>query len=234
MSILAFDTCLGAISVAVRCGVAQGEWKLHEAYEMRTTGHAERLMPMIAEVMDEAGLAFSGIEQIAVTVGPGSFTGVRVGIAAARALALATGKPVLGMTSLAAMAHLAAERMGASRAGRPIVVAVDVRRDMAYVQMFSGEVIEAGGPRLIAREDAAALVGDGATVVVGSAADAVAEAVGNAGGKAEAALSDLQPHARMLALTPSALVPMSPVKPLYLRPPDVKPQSDKSLPRAPS
>ncbi|KAB2916282.1 MAG: tRNA (adenosine(37)-N6)-threonylcarbamoyltransferase complex dimerization subunit type 1 TsaB [Hyphomicrobiaceae bacterium] len=232
MSILAFDTCLGAISVAVRRRVAQDEWKLHEAYEVRTAGHAERLMPMIAEVMEEAGLAFPDLQQIAVTIGPGSFTGVRAGVAAARALALATGKPVLGTTSLASMAHLAAERLGVVRAGRPLAVAVDVRRDMAYVQMFTGALAEAGAPRLVAREDAAALVGSDPVVVVGSAAAMIAEEIAQAGGKAEAALADLQPHARTLALAPSALVPMRPVKPLYLRPPDVKPQSDKSLPRA--
>ena len=85
----------------------RGEWLLREAYEPRATGHAERLFPMIAEVMDGAGLAFSAIDRIAVTLGPGTFTGVRVGIAAARALALATGKPVVAMTSLAVMAHRA-------------------------------------------------------------------------------------------------------------------------------
>src|SRR5512145_626858 len=109
MNVLAFDTCFGAVSVAVRGQCASGEWRLREVYEERATGHAERLFPMMAEVMDGAGLAFSALDRIAVTLGPGTFTGVRVGISAARALALALGKPVVGITSLAAMAYRAEE-----------------------------------------------------------------------------------------------------------------------------
>ena len=115
MNVLAFDTCFGAVSAAVRWRSGRGEWLLREAYEARSAGHAERLFPMIAEVMEGAGLAFSAIDRIAVTLGPGGFTGVRVGIAAARALALATGKPVVATTSLAVMAHRA-EEMLAGRA----------------------------------------------------------------------------------------------------------------------
>src|SRR5258705_6584324 len=105
MNILAFDTCLGAVSAAVRWRSAKGEWLLREAYEPCVTGHAERLFPLVAHVMQGAALPFSAIDRIAVTVGPGTFTGVRAGVAAARAFALATGKPVVGMTSLAVMAH---------------------------------------------------------------------------------------------------------------------------------
>ena len=89
MNVLAIDTCLGAVSVAVRWRDAGGEWRMRDAYEARTAGHAERLMPMTKEVMGAAGLAFSDLQHIAVTVGPGSFTGVRAGVAAARGLALA-------------------------------------------------------------------------------------------------------------------------------------------------
>ena len=91
MNVLAFDTCLGAVSVAVRWQGPGGDWLTRHAHEARERGHAERLMPMIAEVMEDAGLAFSDLDRIAVTVGPGTFTGVRVGVAAARGLALASG-----------------------------------------------------------------------------------------------------------------------------------------------
>ena len=114
MNILAFDTCLGAVSVAVRRRGAGGEWLMRHACETRERGHAERLMPMVAETMAAAGLAFSDLDRIAVTVGPGSFTGVRVGVAAARGLALASGIAVVGATSLAVMAHRADERLGPS------------------------------------------------------------------------------------------------------------------------
>ena len=138
MNILAFDTCLGALSVAVRWRGAGGEWLTRHAHEVRERGHAERLMPMMAEVMEEAGLAFSDLGRIAVTVGPGSFTGVRVGVAAARGLALASGIATVGATSLAVMARQADERLGEARGGRLLAVAVDARRGSVYLQLFAG------------------------------------------------------------------------------------------------
>src|SRR4029453_7346759 len=103
MTVLAFDTCLGAVSVAARWQSARGQWLSWDRFEAREAAHAERLMPMIAEVMQEAGLAFRDLERIAVTVGPGTFTGVRGGVAAARGLGLASGFPVGGATSPALM-----------------------------------------------------------------------------------------------------------------------------------
>src|ERR1700680_5163969 len=124
-NILALDSSLGALSGA-GASQRQGEWLTREAFEARTQGHAERLMPMVAEVMGEAGIAFSAIDCIAVTVGPGSFTGVRVGVAAARGLALASGAALVGATTLAVMAHQASELLGPARRGeRALAVAVD-------------------------------------------------------------------------------------------------------------
>ena len=225
MNVLAFDTCFGAVSAAVRRGS-----KLEESYEARTAGHAERLLPMIDETMRSAGLAFRDIDRIAVTVGPGSFTGVRVGVAAARALALATGKPVVGMTSLAVMADEARAQLGNACGERPLAVAVDARRGMVYFQLFDAAQ-DISAPLLREPADAAAIIGRGPAFLVGSAAVAVASLVVAAGGKAEAALADLQPHARVLALRADELVPAVPIQPLYLRIPDAKLQGDKSLPR---
>ena len=156
MNILAFDTCFGAVSAAVRWRSAEGEWLLREAYEARTTGHAERLFPMITEIMEDAGLAFSSIDRIGVTLGPGTFTGVRVGIAAARAFALALDRPVVGITSLAVMAHRADLLIGRERAGRPLAVAVDARRDMIYFQIFPNHTIGAHDALLVTPGQAAA------------------------------------------------------------------------------
>lgn len=72
MNVLAFDTCFGAASAAVRWKGDGGEWLLREVYEEMATGQAERLMPMIAEVMKEADLTFSDLDRIAVTCGPGA------------------------------------------------------------------------------------------------------------------------------------------------------------------
>jgi len=231
MNVLAIDTCLGAASAAVRWRGKDGTWKMREAYEELSVGHAERLMPMIAEVMAAAGLAFSDLDRIAATVGPGTFTGVRAGVAAARGLALASGVPVAGATSLAVMAHRADASLGAGRAGRLLAVAVDARRGMVYIQVFPRDPIGAAPAALLAPEAAARLIGNGPAIVVGSGAEAVALAVRAAGGEAEAALPDLQPNAASLALMAPGLAPAEPFAPLYLRPPDVRPQNDKSLPR---
>jgi len=232
MNVLAFDTCLGAVSAAVRWRVAGGAWQAAERFEVRAGGHAERLMPMVAEVMGEAALAFSALDRIAVTVGPGSFTGVRVGVAAARGRALASGLPVVAASSLSVMARGAAELLAAEGDGRLLVVAVDAHKGMIYAELFEQAQGEAGQPALLAPGEVAALIGARAAIVVGSGADAVCRAVAAAGGQAEARLPDLQPHARALTLMATDLAPVASLRPLYLRPPDVKPQADKSLARA--
>ena len=231
MNVLAFDTCFGAVSAAVRWRSAGGEWLLREAYEARTAGHAERLFPMIAEVMEGAGLAFSLIDRIAVTLGPGTFTGVRVGVAAARAFALSTDRPVVGTTSLAVMAQCADLLIGRERAGRPLAVAVDARRGMVYLQVFPSHAIGTGDAQLTTPGQAARVIGRQPVLIVGSGAAAVVAA---AEGYAEARLPDLQPHARSLAIMAPELAPVGRVTPIYLRQPDAKPQADKALPRMPA
>jgi tRNA threonylcarbamoyladenosine biosynthesis protein TsaB len=222
MNVLAFDTCLGAVSAAVRWRTARGEWMVREAYEACSAGHAERLLPMITEIMDGAGLEFSAIDRIAVTLGPGTFTGVRSGIAAARAFALAMGKPVVGMTSLAVMADRARLLLGPRGEGRLLAVAVDARRGMVYAQLFGDQTDATGIPRLMTPEQAAKAMGQRSVLIAGSGAAAVASL---AGPQAEACLPDLQPHARMLAMAASSLPPLEHVVPLYLRQPDAKPSS---------
>lgn len=229
MNVLAFDTCLGAVSAAVRWQSVGGEWLVREAYEERTTGHAERLFPMIAEVMEGAGLAFSSIDRIAVTLGPGTFTGVRVGVAAARAFALKPGRLVSGTTSLAVMAHRANHLIARERAGRPLAVAVDARRDMVYFQLFGETMLATDEAALLTPEQAAAAIGPVPTLIVGSGATAIAVL---AHGRVETRLPDLQPHARYLAMMAPNLAPAEHVRPIYLRPPDAKPQADKAIPRA--
>ena len=236
MNVLAFDTCFGAVSVAVRRQTAAGDWLLHEAYEERAAGHAERLFPMIAEVMDGvgdgAGLEFASIDRIAVTLGPGTFTGVRVGISAARALALATGKPVVATTSLAVMAHRAEELLGKVSEGRRLVVAVDARRGAVYVQGFAAGAVATSEAILLTLQETVPWIGHNEALIVGSAGPVLAGLVNEAGGAAEHRLPDLQPHARNLAALAAALAPVAPLRPLYLRPPDVRAQEGASLARA--
>src|SRR6185437_6911364 len=99
MRVLAIDTALEAFSAAV-LDTGQPDSAVHESKAM-VRGHAEALMPLIARVLERARVEAHELDRIAVTVGPGSFTGLRVGIAAARGIALATGKPAIGLTTLA-------------------------------------------------------------------------------------------------------------------------------------
>jgi len=232
MNVLALDTCLGAVSAAVRWRGPDG-WLLRDAYEWVSRWHAERLMPMIAGVMEGAGLEFPALDRIAVTVGPGGFSAVRVGISAARALALATGKPVVATTSLAVMAHRAEAMLEEPLGARQIMVAFHAGRGEHYVQSFTAGATATGAPLLLTTEEAARNVGQHGTVVVGNGALVVADLVRKAGGDAEPRFPDLQPHARNLAVMAAGLTPVAPLRPLYLRPPDARPQDPAPPARTP-
>jgi tRNA threonylcarbamoyladenosine biosynthesis protein TsaB len=223
MNILALDTSMGACSAAVlRDDGAARHLVVREALMAR--GHAEALMPMIAEVMAEAGLDFAALGLIAATVGPGSFTGVRIAIAAARGLALVTPAKLYGTDSLTVMARLALST-GVVRQ-EPLAVAVDARRGMLYLGLYNEEGRKLDGPLLLAPDDAATLLPSNLNSVVGSGAVLLAEAGARRGRILKAELAELQPSAAALAeiaLESGETVPM--LRPLYLRPPDARPQA---------
>ena len=233
MNILAFDTCLGAVSAAVRRRGAQGDQVAAHAREIRERGHAERLMPMIAEVMATAGLGFADLDRIAVTVGPGTFTGVRVGVSAARGLALASGAEVVTASSLAVMARQAADELGTRFGDRTLAVAVDARRGSIYLQLFADLDQPAGPAQLLDAADAARQLASRPLLIVGSGAGLLADGLAGVGVRAEVRFADLEPDARALARLAVDLAPVVSVEPLYLRAPDVKPQRDRVLERAP-
>jgi tRNA threonylcarbamoyladenosine biosynthesis protein TsaB len=116
MLILAIDTALDACSAAVLDTSANKTLAI-ESQAMKR-GHAEALMPLIARVMAASGAAFAALDRIAVTTGPGSFTGLRVGLSAARGIALAANKPVVGLTTLTAYAAHHADRLRRAVRGR--------------------------------------------------------------------------------------------------------------------
>jgi len=230
MHMLAFDTCFDGCSACV-AELRDGDVRVLGARSERfEAGHAERLVPMIGEAMHEAAISFDSIRRIAVTIGPGTFTGTRIGIAAARALALATGAETVGVSSLAVMAEVARRKVDA----RLLAVAVDARRGEVYVEVFGPPgAADASGPALLPL-DAAAQVGAPEPIVyVGSAAEAVAAIAVGAGRGAKALLPDLVPDAVALAAL-AARMPASELAlvPLYLRPPDAKPQAGKAIARA--
>lgn len=237
MNILAFDTCFDACSVCVarlRDGSVE---ELASAREHFQTGHAERLVPMIDEVMARAGVTFGDLDRLAVTVGPGTFTGTRIGIAAARGLVLATGVEAVGTSSLAVMAEVARRDLGEVPECGPeheLAVAVDARRSEVYVQLFEAKGQKAKSPpMLLAVEEAARLGGPGPLLVAGSGAPPVAAAAERAGRRAIARLESLLPDATALArLAPDLAPTEGPLAPLYLRAPDAKPQAGGPIARA--
>jgi tRNA threonylcarbamoyladenosine biosynthesis protein TsaB len=228
MKILAFDTCFDGCSVCVAELRDAAVVALSSRMERFETGHAERLIPMIGEAMEEAQVAFGDLDRIAVTVGPGTFTGTRIGIAAARSLALATSAPTVGVSSLAVMAEVARRTIDAET----LAVVTDARRGEAYAQLFGRDGRNADSePLLLPIDDAAQLGGRGAIMFVGSGAAAVAEAAVRHGRDARAALPDLLPNAVALASIAAGLEASdTPLAPFYLRPPDAKPQ-DKAIAR---
>jgi tRNA threonylcarbamoyl adenosine modification protein YeaZ len=205
--------------------------KVFSAYELRTREHAEAIVPMMTRVMDEAGLAYDGLDAIAVTTGPGSFTGVRVGVSTARGLSLALGLPLIGVTSLEVMAHMALEQLDS--APDILGIVVDARRGEVYISLFDGEGAVMSDPAALTPDQAAGLIpGKGHVVLAGGGAGLVSGAATSLGLEFETVLPDLQPSAATLAsmaLTRNACE--GPLHPLYLRPPDAKPQTGKAIPR---
>lgn len=231
MNVLAIDTCLGAVSVAVGRGDGSGFEIAAEAYEERQAGHAERLVAMVQGEMARAGLGFGDLRRVAVTLGPGTFTGVRTGIAAARAFRLAADVEVVGLTSLAVLAHPIIEAARGRGDGRPVLIAIDARRGRIYAQMFGQNALDPLSPPQELTAAMAAGSAEGRSILAaGSGARAVAEAVGRAA-SVEVVAERLEPRARDLALLAPRLGPLGDVRPIYIREPDAKPQDDKRLAR---
>lgn len=231
MRVLAFDVCLGAVSAAAGTLGVDGAWSLLASdRNLRKTGHAEALMPMLADVVGRAGFGFRDLERVVVTVGPGGFTGVRIGIAAARALALATQCSLVGLTSLEALASEARCVLGSKLDGRDLAIAVDAGREMVFWARFPGGEGASPVPQLLTLEDAAGCLGSAPVLVVGSAAVAVSARAPL--GSACEVVADLQPDAASFAPLGAMRAPVDVLRPLYLRPPDAKVQTSMVLPRA--
>jgi tRNA threonylcarbamoyladenosine biosynthesis protein TsaB len=227
MRVLAIDTALGACSAAV-LDTAYGGIIASESLPM-VRGHAEALMPLIARVMTASGMTFRDIDRVVVTTGPGSFTGMRVGIAAARGFALATTMPIVGVSTLSAYAapYLTADEK------IPVVAAIDARHDHVYLQVFGPGGRSLVSPRLAPLDEAVRAAAETPARIVGSAAQSVAQALSQTSGSAPVAIDaraapDIAWVAQIGAVVPEAT---SPPKPQYLRAPDAQPQNAAQLPR---
>lgn len=201
-----------------------------EAFEPMAKGHAERLLPMIAGTLAEADIGYVDVTRLAVTLGPGGFTGLRAGIAAVRGLALATGLPVVGMSSLAVMARGAVRELGHLGTTQSLAVIVDARRDEVYLQLFTADgQTELGAAQLATLEQAVNLLPAGDVVAVGSGAAFVVAMAGRNDVVVE--FSNLLPRASDLVVVAAQLQPLMQVTPNYLRAADAKVQTANVLPR---
>jgi tRNA threonylcarbamoyladenosine biosynthesis protein TsaB len=164
MRVLAIDTALAACSAAI-LDTKQGGIVASESRPM-TRGHAEALIPMLGRVTAEARMMFRNFDRVVVTTGPGSFTGLRVGIAAARGIALAIGKPAVGLSTLSAYAapHLADDE------NTPVVVAIDARHQHVYLEVFGAGGRTVVAPRLVPLREAVRAAVEAPARIVGSAA----------------------------------------------------------------
>lgn len=221
MNILSLDTCFDACSAAAGRGLRTLTPGISFSFEPMQTGHAERLLLMIETVMAEAGLNFKALDRIAVTYGPGTFTGTRICVSAARALALATGAQFVALSSLRLMAMSA--RIPAAPTKR-IAIATDARRSEVYFEVFDRHTMQTVVEAQCAAIPAAAKsLGPGPIVIAGSGAEQLAAEANRQGIEATAILPDLLPDA-LDVLFPACELPLTEtVKPLYLRAPDAKP-----------
>ena len=218
MLILAIDTALDACSVAVLD--TEAAQLLAQEQLLMKRGHAEALMPMISRVMQSADLAFAALDRIAVTVGPGSFTGLRVGISAARGLALAADKPAVGLTTLSAYA---ATIVGQGKSS-PVMSAIDARHDHVYFQIVAGDGSQLVRPRVAAIDEAIAASQFGAPHLVGNAANILAERWPKQGEQPVAVDAQPAPDIGWVAWLGAAADPATnPARPFYLKAPDAKP-----------
>lgn len=215
MRLLAIDTASEACSVGV---VADGEPIIRS--EIVGRGHAEVLMRLIEEAMAEARLAFTDLDRIAVTVGPGSFTGLRIGIAAARGFALVTGKQAVGVGVLAVHAEHARLLHGP----RPVLAVLTAGRGELCGAFYSADGTEIESPQATSAQVLAAKVKDG-DMIAGSGSDLVVAALPMDVTVRVAHRDASVDIAALCKLAAAAPQPTSSPRPLYLRPPDAKPQS---------
>jgi tRNA threonylcarbamoyladenosine biosynthesis protein TsaB len=217
-TILAIDTAMAACSAAV--------WHNNrvaaQRFEEMERGHAERIAPMVREVMDEARLGFDQLDRIAVTVGPGTFTGQRIGLAMARGLGLALDIPVIGVTTLEAIALANVET------DATIVVVCDARRDEAYFATFSDRLKPIHAASVLPLDVIAKHLPVGRLRICGTAAtDLIAQTGRSNEDRGRGGDLPLAENIAIQALDrPASKIPP---EPLYLRPPDAKPQAGLTL-----
>jgi tRNA threonylcarbamoyladenosine biosynthesis protein TsaB len=229
MLILAIDTALDACSAGV-LDTDAGTLIALESQPMKR-GHAEALMPLIQRVMEQSTIPFARLDRIAVTTGPGSFTGLRVGLSAARGIGLAAHKPVVGLTTLTAYAA----PIVSQNVAQPIISAIDARHQHVYFQVVSGNGAPLVRPQVASIEEALDASRFGAPFLVGNAAAMLAERWPADTPPPFKVDQQSAPDIAWVAWLGAAVSPDSaPARPLYLRAPDAKPAKDPLYKHKPS
>ncbi|NIZ00825.1 tRNA (adenosine(37)-N6)-threonylcarbamoyltransferase complex dimerization subunit type 1 TsaB [Thalassospira lucentensis] len=217
-TLLAIDTASTSLSTAV---LINGEVK-GELFENMERGQAEHLMGFIAKSLEEAGIEFDAVDGIAVTVGPGAFTGMRIGLATARALGLTRKIPVVGVSSLEAVAYGVSER---DQQGRNILVALDSKRNEIFAQAFDGKKRPLSAPECLAPRQALMMAPPGDTLLAGDATPRLLTAAAHAPDAFYDCTAHSLPRAGNVALIAASRWEsgdnLAPV-PMYLRAPDAR------------
>ena len=226
MKILALDSSLGGCSVALWTdeGSPSSTGRVIAAQsESGATGQAELLAPMIARVAAAGDGGYGAIDRLAATIGPGYFTGLRAGLAVARGLALAMARPLVGITTLLAVAAGIAP---ADRRNRTVIVALDSKRSEAFFQLFASDLSPLSEPETMApavfaaRLGAHPLAAQAPFLVAGNGTALLAPALDAAALAWSRASAPERPEAATVArLAHTAPVPATPPAPLYLHAP---------------
>ena len=229
MRILAIDTSCGAASVAV-AESARIE-PLAALSRPMVRGHADALAPMVEEAMRSVDGGFASLARIAVAIGPGSFTGIRVGLAMARAMGVALGIPVVGVSTLAAFA---ASLLSEPRTGI-IAATIDARHGSVYFQLFEANGRPLGPPRCDSPRECVRAIGAGPAWFAGDAAALVASEAQRAGLPYDLDAARAAPDIVALAWMGLAVDPaINPARPIYVKPPDARPNAAEPIARAPA
>ena len=229
MRILAIDTSCGAASVAVVEGGRPAPLAVMSRPMAR--GHADALAPMVEEAMRGIDGGFPSLTRIAVATGPGSFTGIRIGLAMARAMGLALAIPVVGVSTLAAFA---APLLSEPRTGI-IAAAIDARHGSIYFQLFEASGRPLGPPRCDTPRECVHAIGAGPAWFAGDAAALVAGEAQRAGLPYDLNAVRVAPDIVALAWMGLAVDPsISPARPIYVKPPDARPSAAEPIARAPA
>lgn len=226
MRVLAIDTSLGACAACI-LDTRAGEPVVSESILMER-GHAEALLPMLDRVVSAVQGGFSVLDRVAVTVGPGSYTGIRVAISAARGVALAAGIPAVGVATLSA--YLAPLLTRDTRG--LVAAAIDARHGAVYIQAVAPGGRTVIAPSLSSVREAVRVLGSGPVQLVGSGAALIAAECRSLGVEVSIADAPAAPDIAWVARIGARADPAQALpKPLYLRGPDAKPQDAARIAR---